>query len=158
MNTMERLRLRGGRLLAGVVILLGLMMSSCVGGDVYWGNAPDGYDYNDTRLGGYWQLVQANSDPVSVNQSNWLYFNGSGYGYYYYFANGYRQTERLRYWSQPSGNGASNWQINIQYEYDSPVTQSYWFTHGGNTLWLQWMTGNGRVVTYVYDRVNGAPW
>ena len=55
-------------------------------------------------------------------------------------------------------SGASRFQINIQYEYDSPITTSYWFTHGNNTLWLQWQTSGGRVQTYVYDRVRSAPW
>ena len=34
---------------------------------------------------------------------------------------------------------------------------AYWFTDGGNTLWSQWQTGNGRVMTYLYDRVSYIP-
>lgn len=48
--------------------------------------------------------------------------------------------------------------LRIQYEYSSPVTMNYWFTHGGNTMWMQWRTGNGAVQTYVYDRMDRAPW
>ena len=69
-----------------------------------------------------------------------------------------RETEQLRYWCQDAVSGASNYQINIQYEYSSPQTTSYWFTHGNNTLWMQWTTGGGRVQTYVYDRIYSAPW
>ena len=76
----------------------------------------------------------------------------------YYLDNGYREREQLRYWSQQSNSGASNCQINIQYQYSSPLTTSYWFTHGGNTLWMQWQTSGGRVQTYVYDRIDRAPW
>ncbi len=127
--------------------------------DTWWGNPPYGWDtFNDTRLSGYWMLVQYNSDPVSPDRANYLFFNGNGYGYYYYLENGDRYREEMRYWCQDAVSGASNYQINIQYEYSSPLTTSYWFTHGGNTLWMQWTTGGGRVQTYVYDRIGGAPW
>ncbi len=67
------------------------------------------------------------------------------------------RVESIRYWSQNSNSGTSYYQINIQYEYDSPVTENYWFTHGGNTLWFQWRTSQG-VQTSVYDRIPRAPW
>lgn len=141
------------------VAAMSLGFTSCIDSDSqWWGDPPYGYNYNDSRLAGYWQLVQYNSDPVSTNSANWLYFNGNGYGRYYYFDRGYQQSESLRYWSQQSVSGASNYQLNIQYEYSSPLTTSYWFTHGNNTLWMQWQTAGGRVQTYVYDRVNRAPW
>ena len=125
----------------------------------WWGNPPYGWDtFNDTRLSGYWMLVQYNSDPVYPDRANYLFFNGDGYGYYYYMENGMRYRENMRYWCQDAVSGASNYQINIQCEYSTPLTTSHWFTHGGNTLWMQWTTGGGRVQTYVYDRIGGAPW
>lgn len=135
-------------------------LTSCSDYDDQWyGTPPYGYGtFNDTRLEGYWQLVQYNSEPVSKSEANYMYFDGDSYGYYYYIDNGYRERERLRYWSQDANSGASNYQINIQYQYSSPVTMSYWFTHGRDVLWMQWTTGGGRVQTYVYDRVNRAPW
>lgn len=145
--------------MAFVALIATVSLTSCDNGDTWWGAPPYGWDtFNDTRLGGYWQLVQYNSDPVAVGSANYMYFNGNGYGIYYYRDNGYRESERIRYWSQDAVYGASNYQINIQYEFSSPLTCSYWFTHGNNTLWMQWQTGGGRVQTYVYDRVPGAPW
>lgn len=141
-----------------VAFIFVISLSSCVGDNSWWGAPPYGYDFNDTRLAGYWQLVQYNSDPVYRSEANYLYFNGNGYGTYYYLSNGYAQKESLRYWCQDSMNGASNYQVNIQYQYSSPLTSSYWFTHNNNTLWLQWQTAGGRVQTYVYDRIYRAPW
>lgn len=139
------------------IIAASVGLSSCTGGD-YWYDEPGYSTGTDSRLNGYWMLVQYNSEPVYQNDANYMYFNGNGYGYYYYLDNGYRRREQLRYWCQLSNTGASNYQINIQYQYSSPVTTSYWFTHGNNTLWMQWQTAGGRVQTYVYDRVNYAPW
>ncbi len=147
-----------GLLLMSVLLSAGL--SSCVvDGDDWWGGPPAGWDtFNDSRLAGYWGLVQYNSDPVGAGDANYLYFNGNGRGYYYYLQGGREYTERTVYYSQDSNTGTSNYQINIQYEYSSPVTMNYWFTHGGNTMWMQWRTGNGAVQTYVYDRMDRAPW
>lgn len=149
------------RIVVGLVALVSVFgLTSCYDPDNVWWSDP-GYGWNsfiDNRLSGYWQLVQYNSDPVSPALANYMYFNGDGYGYYYSLDNGYRNRERMRYWCQESYNGASNYQINLQYEYSSPLTTSYWFTHGNNTLWMQWQTSGGRVQTYVYDRINRAPW
>lgn len=154
---MKKTLLKTMRLLvAGVIAIIGL--TGCVGGNSWWDYPGDDWGYSDRRLAGYWQLVQYNSDPVYPNEANYLYFNGNGTGLYYYLDNGFRECERLRYWCQNSYGSASPYQINIQYEYSSPLTTSYWFTHGNNTLWLQWQTGNGRVQTYVYDRIQYAPW
>lgn len=136
-----------------------LGLSSCSDGDdYYWGNGPYGWDFRDPRLGGYWQLVQYNSDPVPPGEANYMYFNGVGEGIYYYLQNGMRMREYLRYYCQNSVSGTSNYQINIDYQYSSPLTTNYWFTHGNNTLWMQWQTYGGAVQTYVYDRIGGAPW
>lgn len=147
-------------LICFAMITMAVSLSSCYidTDDDWWGAPPYGYTFNDNRLNGYWQLVQYNSDPVGFGDTNYLYFNGNGWGRYYYLENGDRYVEQLRYWCQDAVGGASNYQINIQYEYSSPVTESYWFTHGNNTLWIQWITDGGRVQTYVYDRIGGAPW
>lgn len=154
---------RRGRNLIALAVLavasIGALSSCYPNSSPWWTSPPYGWDtFNDSRLSGYWQLVQYNSDPVSSSATNYLYFNGNGYGRYYYYDNGYRTSEQTRYWCQDAVSGASTYQINIQYEYSSPLTTSYWFTHGGNTLWLQWTTTGGRVQTYVYDRINRAPW
>lgn len=142
-----------------VATLCIVALTGCDGDDYWWSDPPYGWStVDDPRLDGYWMLVQYNSEPVGPAEANYMYFNGNGFGYYYYLDNGYQERERLRYWCQGSVSGASRFQINIQYEYDSPITTSYWFTHGDNTLWLQWQTSGGRVQTYVYDRVRSAPW
>lgn len=160
MRLMKKSRLS---IIAGFTLLLGFMsagLTSCVGDDDgWWGGPPTGWDtFNDTRLSGYWALVQYNSDPVDADDANYLYFNGNGRGLYYYLQGGRRYTEQTVYYSQDSNTGTSRYQINIQYEYSSPVTMNYWFTHSGNTMWMQWRTGNGAVQTYVYDRIQYAPW
>lgn len=141
-------------------LLASVSLTSCYSDDdsLWWGSPGYGWNFTDSRLNGYWALVQYNSDPVTPADANYMYFNGNGYGYYYYLDNGYREREQLRYWCQDSNSGASNYQINIQYQYSNPLTTSYWFTHGNNTLWMQWQTAGGRVQTYVYDRIPGAPW
>ena len=145
--------------LAMVAIIASTAFTSC--DDDPWddGYPPYGWDtFNDYRLNGYWELVQYNSYNVEPGARNWLYFNGGSRGYYFYFDNGRRCTERLNYWSQESISMVSSCQINIEYEYSSPLTCNYWFKDGNNTLFLQWRTGNGSVEQYVYDRVNSAPW
>lgn len=49
-------------------VLLSAGLSSCVvDGDDWWGGPPAGWDtFNDSRLTGYWGLVQYNSDPVGA--------------------------------------------------------------------------------------------
>lgn len=156
---MKGLKKSGILLVALVSILSGTLLTSCDGDDgPWWGTPPYGWNFQDPRLQGYWQLVQYNSDNVYPDETNYMYFNGDGRGLYYYMERGYRETEQLRYWCQDAVSGASNYQINIQYEYSSPQTTSYWFTHGNNTLWMQWTTNGGRVQTYVYDRIYSAPW
>ncbi len=157
---MKRFKL--SKLLLGLALFIGLSVSftSCgIEDDGWWGGPPSGWDtFNDSRLTGYWGLVQYNSDPVYSNDANYLYFNGRGRGSYFYLQGGRRYKEQIVYYSQDSNTGTSNYQINIQYEFSSPVTMNYWFTHNGDTLWMQWRTSDGAVQTYVYDRMNRAPW
>lgn len=154
----NRLRDTLGLLALAVLMMTGL--SGCMvsdGNSDWWSYPGNDWGYTDPRLGGYWQLVQYNSDYVDADEANYLYFDGNGFGYYYYLYNGYPQRERLRYWCQQSYNSASP-RINIQYESNSPLTTNYWFTHNNRTLWLQWQTAGGRMQTYVYDRISYAPW
>lgn len=146
--------------LTALIIVVSCGLTSCDpdDDDWYWGTPPYGWSFQDNRLTGYWQLVQYNSDPVYINDANYMYFNGNGGGLFYYLDNGYEMVENMRYYCQDAVNGASNYQINIQYQYSQPLTTNYWFTHGNNTLWMQWQTSGGRVQTYVYDRVRMAPW
>lgn len=155
---MKRQLLRSLAIIA-VAFVCATALTGCVDDDDWWDGPPYGWNIvDDPRLDGYWMLVQYNSDPVDQYDANYMYFNGNGYGYYYYLDNGYREREQLRYWCQSSVSGTSNFQINIDYQYSSPITTNYWFTHGNNTLWMQWQTGGGRVQTYVYDRIDRAPW
>lgn len=128
--------------------------------DDWWWNDPGaGWSFQDSRLRGYWMLVQADSRDVAPLDRNYFYFNGYGEGDYYYMRNGREYDEDTRYWCQNSVSGTSRYQINIQYEYDQPLTCDYWFAEGNNTLFLQWYDSNvGRPVTYVYDRINYEPW
>lgn len=88
--------------------MLGLTSCYVDGGD-WWGNPPYGWNtFNDTRLDGYWMLVQYNSDPVPSGNANYMYFNGNGFGYYYYLENGRPYREQMRYWCQDAVGGASN--------------------------------------------------
>lgn len=155
---MKKTLLKMFAILSMVIVPLTLLTGCSDDDDYWWGNPPSGFDFNDPRLEGYWELVQYNGSAVYPNETNYMQFNGDGYGYYYYLDNGQKEVEQLRYWSQKSTNGASRYQINIQYQYSSPLTTSYWFDNNENTLWLQWQTNSGRVVTYVYDRINRALW
>lgn len=140
-------------------ILLCAGMTSCDSDDDWWGNPPAGWNsFSDSRLDGYWGLVQYNSETVTSADANYLYFNGNGRGYYYYLSNGQKYVENMAYYCQNSNTGTSDYQINIRYEYSNPSTMNYWFTNSGNTLWMQWRTGNGAVQTYVYNRMSSAPW
>ncbi|MBD5189333.1 MAG: hypothetical protein HDS95_03545 [Bacteroidales bacterium] len=147
------------RVLMGLTMVLGMsvLFTSCDTDD-YWYDGPGWNDgFYDGDLNGYWELVQANSVDVVGYDKNYLYFNGRGRGLYYFWDNGRRYIEDTYYDCQYSNSGTSDYQINLQYGNGRPTTMNYWFTHGANTLWLQWRE-NGRVVTYVYDRINGAPW
>ena len=137
-------------------------MTSCDdGGPWYDGyRPPTGWNntFYDSRLNGYWELVQYNSYPVSAGEANYMYFNGDGRGEYYYMQNGYRYVEGMVYWCQQSVTGTSRYQVNIQYEGGGSETTNYWFNDNPNTLTMQWMTNSGRTETYVYDRIYRAPW
>lgn len=153
------------RIFAGIALLAASFgLTSCDDDPWYddWGGnyyPPNGWNdtFYDSRLNGYWELIQYNSYPVHPDDANWFYFHGNGRGQYFYLQNGDEYTQRMRYWCQYSNTGTSRYQINIQYEDGSAETTNYWFPDN-NTLMMQWMTAGGRTETYVYDRVGYAPW
>ncbi|MDE7180654.1 MAG: hypothetical protein K2N88_05600 [Muribaculaceae bacterium] len=144
--------------MVGIVALLSLIgLTNCTSSTVWWDDPGYGWSYRDPNLTGFWQLVEVNGYAVSNYNTNFLYFDGNGRGLYYYYDQGYRETEKLRYWAQ-EGYTSSNYQLNIQYQYSAPLTSVYWFSDRFNTLWLQWVSPNGGLDTYAYRRISYAPW
>lgn len=132
-----------------------LTLVSC--GNDPWG-PPEPVNFTDSRLTGYWQLVQVNGMAVTGTEVNFLYFSGNGNGLYYYFQNGRRYYERLQYWCQNSINSMTQYQVNILYESSyNPTTMNYRFYNGNNSLYLTWADRNG-LTTYLYTRYPSAPW
>lgn len=146
-------------LIVGIAMVLGMSMTltSCESDD-YWYDGP-GWDngFYDRNLTGFWELVQVDSHAAMGYDKNYLFFDGRGYGTYFYWERGSRYEMPTYYDCQYSNSGTSDYQMNLQYGNGYPTTINYWFTNGGLTLWMQWREG-GRVITYVYDRINGAPW
>lgn len=132
--------------------IIGIAVTGCGYVDP-WDPAPP-YGWNDTFYDrdltgdGCWELWQINGKQIYRDETNYLQFYGNGRGRYFYYDRGYLESERIAYWCQRSVSGTSALQINIQYEYDSPVTMNYWFTDQ-DTLWMQWRNSYG-VQTYVY--------
>lgn len=142
-------------LLASLIMLATL--SSCDTAPDWGADGPYG-PYTDPYLTGPWILVQYNSDNVPVQNANWFYFNGRNGGYYYFYdAAGRRNTEEIRYWNDYDPNSNRNY-IQIQYASGSMMEGPYWYTHNGDTLWIQWTDQRGNIQTYVYDRVQTTPW
>lgn len=132
--------------------LLMLAMTSCV----YVDNNSQPAFY-DSRLYGYWRLVEINYRPIYAEQANYLFFNGSGSGMYFYYDMGRRYQERMTYKCYGSSRYNDN-ELSIWYEYDtSPSTMTYYFNNSGNNLVMQFYD-RGVPTTYVYTRMNYAPW
>lgn len=141
-------------------LLAALLATLALTGCNDWEPGPPPYNNNfyDRALNGAWELVQINSTPVNPGEANFLDFYGNGRGSYYYYRNGALYRERMSYWCQYSyGSGASDYLINIAYGPDAPTTMSYWWTDGGNRLWMQWMADRGPV-TYIYAPVRSVPY
>ena len=137
-----------------LVIALSGLFTAC---QTDWGG-PQNVNFYDSRLYGYWQLVQINGYAVSGAETNFLYFNGSGNGVYYYFQNSRRYSERMQYWCHQGNAYYSDYELNILYQSSyNPTTMSYWFSNGNNALYMQWYE-QGRPVTYLYTRYPSAPW
>lgn len=113
----------------------------------------------DSRFDGYWQLVEANGLAVDGYDVNYLYFNGTGQGDYYYYEDSNPYVETLQYQCRPSNNDDSKYQLVIQYENSpSPSYVNYRFSDEANsTLTMSWIE-NGTPTTYVYTRYPSAPW
>lgn len=117
-----------------------IVLTGCVDDDYWPYSPPPGWGANyfyDSRLDGSWELVQANSSPVDPYDTNYMDFYGDGHGRYYYYRNSHPYSEEMAYFCQRSRSTTTNYQINIQYEDGTGSTMAYWFTDGGNTLWLQ---------------------
>lgn len=145
---------------AFVAAVCAVTLSSCYIDDAWSPSPPSGWNdtFYDSRLTGYWKLEQVNSTDVDGYEVNYLYFNGSGRGIYYYYDDGQRYMENTAYWCQESVSGTSNYQINLQYETTgSPTTMNYWFTDSNSTLWMQWTNSDG-VQTYLYSYYPSQPW
>lgn len=144
-----------------IAIAASLTITSCYDDD--WSPGPPsswGSTFYDSALTGNWELVQVNGSAVRGDEANYLSFNGSGRGYYYYYHNGALYRERTAYWCEQVpyvSSGSSAYEINIQYESGNAATMSYWFTDRGDTLWMQWRT-NGGIVSYVYRYVGSIPY
>lgn len=150
-----------GLLLALVAVGGSLLFNSCTESDYWPYNPPPGWGSNyfyDSRLDGVWELMQANSSAVGKYDTNYLDFFGGGHGRYYYYDHSVPSSEEMAYFCQRSDSNTTNYQINIQYESGSASTMAYWFTDSNNTLWLQWQTNGGQVVTYLYQRTGYVPW
>lgn len=145
-----------GCLLGILLAVIGSMsMTSCVGD---WGPVPPTTNQYDSRLNGYWQLVRINGYPIYGYDVNYMFFNGNGWGVYYYYLNNRRYSESLSYWCQNSVNNISYYQVNVKYQNTASLsTMNYSFSNGSNTLYLQWYDG-GRLQTYTYTRYPYAPW
>lgn len=147
-------------LMLGVIALCSTVLTGCVDDYGYWNPEPP-YGWNntffDSRLDGYWELVQINGYNVPRSETNCLYFGGNGRGRYYYLRGGGWYEERTAYWCQESVNGATYYQINLQYEDGEISTMNYWFTDRGDTLWMQWRNSQG-LQTYVYAYSSNFQW
>lgn len=141
-----------------VALLAGLTFTSCIDDDGWYPYPPNGWNdtFYDSDLTGSWQLVQVNSRPVGGTDSNYLYFNGDGRGWYYYYDRGRFYRERMAYWCEDFYYGNGDYELNMQYENGQSSTMTYWFT-GSNTLWMRWNTSQG-MVTYMYRYVDYIPW
>lgn len=145
------------KILLGMLMLIGMSVSLSSCDDDYWyPDAPMGWDtFNDQRLTGNWELMQVNASPVDRYDVNYLRFNGSGRGRYYYYDRGELYGERIAYWCQ-RGYGSNHNQINIQYENGQASTMDYWFSNNNNVLWMSWRTDRG-TVTYLYQYIDNLP-
>lgn len=142
-----------------VCIVVSVGLTGCDDDDDWWYSPGPGWTpLNDERFAGYWELATYNGALVAPGDRNYFYFNGYGSGYYYYLQNGQAYRENTKYFVQYSASGDTRYQINIQYQYDNPLTCDYYF-NDRNSFTLQWYDRNiGEYVTYVYDRVSRAPW
>lgn len=142
------------KILLAILLTVGMggTLTSC--GDDGWYDYPSTGNFWDSRLTGYWQLIEISPAQGGLD-TNYMFFNGSGRGIYYYYLNGRPYEDVFSYWCQDSVNGQSWYQCNIQYQSSStPSTMNYWFQNG--YLYFQWRNQSG-VTTSIYKRVVSFP-
>ena len=131
--------------------------------DGYWPyGPPSGWGSNffyDSRLDGVWELTQANLQPVTRYDTNYMDFYGGGHGRYYYYQAGRQESEQMAYFCQENRPGSTSnaYKINIQYGDGTSSTMAYWFSNANSTLCLQWNQA-GQMMTYYYTRIGAVPW
>lgn len=137
--------------LAGLLmtVVLSVGFTSC--DDDSWDDYNGPGSFADRRLSGTWMLFHANGYAVPPAEANYFTFYGGGNGNYYYMENGRRYVDSIRWWCQPSVNGASVYQLNIVYASGYAETVNYWFSDS-NTMFMQWTTNDGYTESYTYDR------
>lgn len=117
--------------------------------------------FYDTRLNGDWELIQANGQAVTPNETSYMYFYGGGQGTRYYLQGGQQMSMAFKYYCQdvpPSATTSRN-KINVRYADRSASTMAYWFSEHYSILYLQWQVqGSGQMVTYTYRKVQSTPW
>lgn len=113
-----------------------------------------GGSYYDPALYGDWELIQIDGIAIRPYERNYMCFFAGGGGEYYYMMNGYPYAEDIYYWCGTDGYGDSI--VTITYSDGQTSTMYYWFE--GNSLLLQWYTGNNRPVTYRYLPASHIPW
>ena len=143
-------------LLLSASLICSVALTSC-GDNWVPGPAPGYDDFYDPALTGLWELTEINGGYVLPSEVNCLEFNGNGRGWYYYLRGGVPYEEPMSYWCQYSVNNVSDFQVNIRYSGSSPSTMNYWFSHGGNYLYMEWYSYGHGVVTSVYRSVSSLP-
>ena len=143
--------------LAAAVLLVTAGLSSCDDGDNgYWSGPGTGNSYYDSNLNGTWQLIQINEQNVSPSATNYLQFNSTGSGYYYYYSGGLRETQQIR-WVCNAGYNRDT--LTIRYSDGRQSTMNYYFGAGADYLYLNWTTYTGASMTYCYRYLgNVIPW
>lgn len=143
-------------------MLMALSLTSCDDDD--WGPdrgpEPGPNGFYDSDLLGTWVLYQANGQPVTGYDVNYIQFSRQGRGWYYYYDRGRQYEEQISWWCQyASPSSPNDYSVNIRYANGSLSTVSYWFTSSaiGDMLWLSWYTSSAGTVTYVYREVSSLP-
>lgn len=129
-------------------------LTSCEDDDYYWD--PPASGFIDGDLVGVWALAQIDGNVIAPVNANYFSFAPSGRGRFYYMDRGRRYIDDIYYWSE-YGSYGKTW-LYIQYPGGSIDEQSYWFSDGARSLWMQFEDGYGRVTTYRYEYINRPPW
>ena len=134
--------------------LTGMVSLSGCDDDNGWWVDPPANTYIDRELYGNWELLMINGATIPLSDVNYLTFRGGGYGDYYYLDHGQAYVEEIFYWCNANYNRQT---LTINYQNGGQATMDYWFSSGGDYLYMQWRTTSG-LVQYVYQRVGSVPW